>query len=281
MNSIKTALAQGQSDLSASSDSARLDAELLLAEVIGQSRAYLYAHTEEQLSPRQWQRWQQLLQRRQTRYPMAYLLGSKEFWSLSMKLSVHTLIPRPATEAMVAHILDFYSSNAKLSICDLGTGSGAIAIALAKHRPLWDITAVDIQASALAMAAYNASLHHCKNITFIASTWLKKLCYRQFDLIVSNPPYLAADDPHLNQTEIRYEPKQALISANQGLNDLDVIIKQSFHHLKPNGKLLLEHGYDQQRAILSRLQAHGYIHLGQGMDQDQIPRFCFGFKPSH
>lgn len=277
---IKTALAQGESDLSLSSDSPRLDAELLLAEVLGQSRTYLYAHAEDKLSAAQWHRWQQLLQQRQTRYPLAYLLGEKEFWSLSLKLSVHTLIPRPATEAMVAHILNGYPKHPSLKICDLGTGTGAIAIALAKERPHWDITAVDIHPAALAMAAFNAKYHHCQQIKFIASNWLTKLCYQQFDLIVSNPPYLAADDTHLQHTEISHEPELALISASAGLADLAKIIEQSFHHLSPQGQLLLEHGHTQQPQVMDLLARAGYQNLGQGLDQDQIPRYCFGFKPA-
>jgi release factor glutamine methyltransferase len=277
---IEQALSQGCQALAKVSDSQRLDCELLLAASIHRSRTFLYAHPDYVLTPSELKTWQHLLQQRQNHYPLAYLLGEKEFWSLNFKLSCHTLIPRPATEALIEYILNHYSEHQPLQVCDLGTGSGAIAITLAKERPDWQITAIDIHASAIAMADLNAKTHQCSNIDFIVSPWLKRLAYRKFDLIVSNPPYIGADDPHLCQGDLIHEPKLALISPKQGMHDLIQIMQEGLQHLNPKGQLVLEHGHTQQEQVIDAMRTLGYERTGGGLDQDKLARYSFGFKSS-
>jgi release factor glutamine methyltransferase len=276
---VEQALNEGVTVLAAVTDSPRMDAELMLATAMQRSRTYLYAHPEAELSPKVFKLWQHFLQKRQAHYPLAYLLGQKEFWSIDFKLSPHTLIPRPATEALIEYILGFYRRHSQLRVCDLGTGSGAIALSLAKACPQWQITAVDLQAATLAMAAWNAKNHQCHNVEFICSHWFKRLPYKTFDLIVANPPYIDETDPHLHQGDVAYEPKLALVSAKQGMQDLGLIMQQSLAHLQPEGQLVLEHGYNQQQQVMTELTQFGYQAVGGGQDQDHLPRFSYGFRP--
>lgn len=274
---IYSALKSACSQLESATDSPRLDAELLLAYCLGQSRSYLYAYPETELTSLQLDFFNHLIDQRKKSIPIAYLIGEKEFWSLNFKISIHTLIPRPATESLVAFVLDNFT-NPTLDICDLGTGSGAIAISLAKHRPKWSITAVDLQPGALAMARANANKHQCKNIEFYCSYWFDKLSDKKFDIIISNPPYIDPHDIHLNKGDVQHEPKQALISQQQGLEDLFYLISASQKHLNPNGTLILEHGYNQQAQIIDAMLKQGMEEVQGHMDDEQMPRFCVGLK---
>ena len=192
-------------------------------------------------------------------------------------MSIDTLIPRPATESIIDYVLSLHEKKSALKVCDLGTGSGAIAIALAKERPLWDITAVDIHPGALAMAKYNAHQHQCHNIQFICSHWLAKLPERHFDLIISNPPYIAAHDPHLNQGDVQHEPRRALVSADNGYHDLKQLIQESVMHLHHKGHFICEHGFEQQKQVADLMRQHG-LRVETHLDYDELPRFCVGYS---
>jgi release factor glutamine methyltransferase len=275
---ISSAIQQATVELHASSDSPRLDAELLMSYCLKCSRTYLYSHSEYELTDKQQSFWYHLLQARKNHQPIAYLTGQKEFWSLDFALSHHALIPRPATECLIEYILGHASSDRPLSVCDLGTGSGAIAVSLAKSRPQWKITAVDVQATAIALARYNAHYHHCAQIQFYQSDWFNKLPQNTFDIIVSNPPYIDETDVHLQQGDVQHEPRIALQSPRRGMHDLLHIIEQSSKHLHPNGMLILEHGYQQQDDVLNALTEFGFKNAQGFLDHDQQPRFCVALK---
>jgi release factor glutamine methyltransferase len=275
---ISEALKEATSQLQLISDSARLDAELLMAFCLKCPRTYLYSHSDEELSNEEASFWNLLIQKRLSSIPIAYLIGQKEFWSIPLQISIDTLIPRPATEALIEYVLEFYAKHSEINVCDLGTGSGAIAIALAKERPRWHIQAIDIHANTLAEARHNANINHCNHIEFICSNWFQKLAEYQFDLIISNPPYIDANDPHLNQGDVQHEPKRALISPKQGYQDLEHLISESLKHLKSNGQLILEHGYEQQAEVARLMQTYGLTEIKTYSDHEGQPRFCVGFK---
>jgi release factor glutamine methyltransferase len=275
---ISSAIQQATVELHASSDSPRLDAELLMCYCLKISRTYLYSHSEYELTDKQQSFWYHLLQARKKHQPIAYLTGQKEFWSLDFALSHHALIPRPATECLIEYTLAQTDSDKLLSVCDLGTGSGTIAITLAKSRPKWKIIAVDIQATAVALARYNAHYHHCPQIEFYQSDWFNKLPQKTFDIIISNPPYIDETDPHLQQGDVLHEPRIALQSPKQGMYDLLYLIEQSSEHLRPNGILILEHGYQQQPNVLNAMTEFGLKDAQGFLDHDQQPRFCVALK---
>lgn len=273
---IDELIRQASLSLQSISDSPRLDAEVLLAHVLQKSRGFLYAHPEYQLTDTELALWQTFITKRQQSVPIAYLIGEREFWSLSFYVSTATLIPRPATESLVSYLLNRYP-NTPLSICDLGTGTGAIAISLAHERPQWHVTAVDIQPQAIALAKKNAERHQTL-IHFICSNWFEQIPLSTFDIIVSNPPYIAPDDPHLFMGDVRHEPRTALVSAQQGLADIEYLLDHAAIHLNPNGILIFEHGYDQQPQILALMQAKGWKNPQGFNDEEGIPRFCVGHQ---
>jgi release factor glutamine methyltransferase len=275
---ISKALQQGVLTLQQKSDSPRLDAELLMSFCLKKPRTFLFSHADEELTPKELIHWEFLLKLRQSSLPIAYLTGQKEFWSIPLNISINTLIPRPATESLVEYILDFYAKHSQLKVCDLGTGSGAIAIALAKERTLWKIHAIDVHENTLAMAKYNALKNNCQQIKFICSDWFNKLPNEQFDLIVSNPPYIAPQDPHLTQGDVQHEPKRALISYHEGYKDLEYLVIESQQHLKQHGQIILEHGYQQSHQIVKLMENHGLKNIQSFPDHDGNPRFCVGFK---
>ncbi len=247
----------------------RLDLELLLAEVLQKPRSFLLAHSELELSCEQAKAFQILYKRRLGGEPMAYILGRKEFWSLVLTINDKVLIPRPETELLVELILQLDNPNAK--VADLGTGSGAIALALAKERPSWQITATDISEDALQVARFNAKKYQMPNIVFYCGDWCQVLPDEKFDVIVSNPPYLAQEDPHLKLGDVKFEPKTALV-AGDGLAAIKKIISQAKNKLRVNGVLALEHGYDQQSAIQKLLQQNGYQEITAYKDLAGIAR---------
>lgn len=272
---IKEALAFTQGALSQQSDSARLDAELLLCYVLQCPRTFLYSHDQDELSDEHWQSLEKYIELRQKSTPMAYILGEKEFWSYPFKLGPHTLIPRPATECLIEYI-ENQNLGKNLRVLDLGTGSGAIAISLAKMHPSWKITATDIQATALAIAKHNAHLNQVEHIRFLWSDWFSKLSGAQFDMIISNPPYIDIHDPYLLIGDVQHEPKKALISPHQGLKDLEHIIQKAKLHLKNSGLLILEHGYNQQEDVKSLLKKYAYQEIEGYQDHEGHHRFCVG-----
>ena len=254
---IELALQQACSQLPDAA-TARLEAEMLLSWVLACPRTTLRAWPERTLSAQQHTDFQQSLARRLQGEPMAYILGQREFWDFTLKVSPATLIPRPETEHLVELALQRIPDNALWQLADLGTGSGAIALALASERRHCYVTASDASTEALAVAQENASTLALQNIYFMQGSWFAPLRQQQFQVIVSNPPYVAQHDPHLQRGDVRFEPVLALSSGHDGLDALRHIIKTSPAHLTPGGWLLLEHGFDQGDAVTHLLRQQGF-----------------------
>jgi release factor glutamine methyltransferase len=240
-----------------SGDSARRDAEVLLCHCLGKSRSYLYGWPEAEVELDQGQRYLELLRARRRGHPVAHLTGAREFWSLSLAVNEHTLIPRSDTETLVEWALELPLPGRSV-VADLGTGSGAIALALATERPDWRVLATDMSAAALAMAAANAARLQLPGIDLLRCDWLAALAAAQFDLLISNPPYIASGDAHLSEGDLRFEPATALCSGVDGLEDLRSIVAQAPFALRGGAWLLLEHGHDQADAVRSLLCEAGF-----------------------
>jgi release factor glutamine methyltransferase len=247
--------------LAPSSDTARLDAELLLAHVLGVNRAWLAAHDEETVAAPEFQT---LVERRAAGEPLAYIVGYKDFWTLRLEVTPHVLVPRPETELLVE--LALRNEALSVSVADLGTGSGAIALALASTRPGWNIAGTDISAEALELARRNASKLGVRNVEFLQGSWFAPLAGRRFSLIASNPPYVSANDAALAHPTLQFEPQQALIAGPDGMASLDEIIRGAPAYLEPRGALLLEHGSDQAHAVSNELVARGFRHVRSHRD---------------
>ncbi|MDX2347102.1 MAG: peptide chain release factor N(5)-glutamine methyltransferase [Legionella sp.] len=284
---IKLVLREITKRLSASSDTARLDAELLLMHILQKPRAFLYAHADDALTPKQTAQLELVLSKRLQGVPMAYLLGEREFWSLLFYVTPDTLIPRPETELLVELALNLLSTKKSCSVLELGTGTGAISVALASEKPDWTFLALDVSQKALDIAEKNINRHQIKNINLIQSNWFEAItnmptCHgsseASFDLIISNPPYLAQDDTHQHQGDLRFEPKSALLSGQDGLDDLNVIIQNSMRHLEPGGILLLEHGYEQAKAVKKKLHLANYKKTATWKDSNHLDRVSGGWK---
>jgi release factor glutamine methyltransferase len=257
------------------SDSARLDAELLLAKVLDKPRSYLLTWPERAVSLAQQQQFEQLLSAREQGQPVAYLLGQREFWSLSLAVNDSTLIPRPETEHLVAAVLALQLPE-QAQVVDLGCGTGAIALALKSERPQWQITAVERDARALALAQHNAEQLRLA-LEFCASDWFSALpMAQQFDVVVSNPPYIDAADPHLLQGDVRFEPRSALVAEQQGLADLAQLIAQAPSYLRNGGWLLLEHGWQQGAAVRQLFEQQGYKQVSSQHDYAKLERISSG-----
>lgn len=260
------------------------EASLLLAEALGRDRAWLIAHGDELASAGQACAFQNLIARRLAGEPMAYVLGQRGFWSLSLKVTPAVLVPRPETELLVEQVLACLPETRTaqpVRIADLGTGSGAIALALASERPQWQIVATDASSAALAVARDNAQAlgleHH---IQFRQGHWYQALAGQPaFDALVSNPPYIARDDEHLADPALRHEPQAALVSGRDGLDDIRQLIAGAGEHLRPGGWLLLEHGWDQAEAVRALLHAHGFAEVDSRRDLGGQPRISFGRRP--
>jgi release factor glutamine methyltransferase len=275
--SIEAWLAEARTQLEAGSDSARLDAELLLAHVLQQGRTWLYTWSDRLLSAEQQQAADALLARRLAGEPVAYLLGERDFWSLSLNVNPSTLIPRPDTETLVEWALELpLPANSRM--LDLGTGTGAIALALASEQPSWQVSGVDFNADAVALAQANAARNQLARVSFMQSDWYSAVS-GDFDLIVSNPPYIDEDDEHLAQGDVRFEPRSALVADNHGLSDLALIIDRAPGFLRANGWLLLEHGYQQADAVCELLRARGFAEVSNRRDLGGQPRISGGRWP--
>ena len=251
-------LADAADRLRACSDTPRLDAEVLLMHVCRLTRAALVTRADDLLSAEQQTQMLALLERRRQGEPVAYLTGEREFWSMTLAVTSDTLIPRPDTEVLVERTLALIPVDARWRIADLGTGSGAIALAIARERPHCHVVATDISDAALAVAQANALHHTIRNIEFRCGSWEQPLASEAFEVIVSNPPYIRADDPHLQQGDVRFEPRGALVAGDDGLDAIRQIARLGRVHLKPGGWLLLEHGYDQAQQVEAILHAAGY-----------------------
>jgi len=269
------------------SDSARLDVELLLCEVLGKERTYLFTWPEKQPDAQQLAHFKALLERRLRGEPVAHILGVRDFWSLSLKVNSSTLIPRPDTEVLVETVLGLaLPGNAR--VLDLGTGTGAIALALASEYPAWQVTAVDYSADAVGLAEANRERCGLVNVRVLQSDWFLALGDEanapRFDVIVSNPPYIDPQDPHLLQGDVRFEPLSALVADDAGLSDLRLIAEQARAFFTPSARtakrawLVLEHGYDQALAVQTLLQEAGYAEVRTVKDyggQDRVTLGCF------
>ena len=262
------------------SPTAQLDAELLLAFVLEKPRSYLYTWPDKTVTEAQVAAFMTLLERRQRGEPVAYLLGRQGFWTLDLQVAKHTLIPRADTELLVESALQLADASSTLKVLELGTGTGALALALASERPLWAVTGVDRIESAVALAQNNQRQLQLANVEFLSSHWFSALTAQRYDLIVSNPPYIADNDPHLQQGDVRFEPLSALVSGPDGLDDIRLIIAQAPSYLTANGWLLLEHGFDQASAVRELLQQAGFIDVSSQRDLSGHQRISLGRLPS-
>lgn len=260
----------------ADGDSPRRDAEILLGWITGRARTYLLAFGETGLTDAELSQLEVLLARRERGEPVAYLTGQREFWSLPLAVSPATLIPRPDSECLVEQGLARLPAG-PCRILDLGTGTGAIALALASERPDATVIALDLVPEAVALARSNAQNLAIDNVTVLQSDWFSALSPGQrFELIVSNPPYIDPQDPHLSQGDVRYEPKSALVAGNQGLEDLQLLINEARRWLQPGGWLLLEHGWRQGEAVREQFNGAGYRQVETHRDYGGNERLTAG-----
>ena len=252
-----------------------LDTRVLLRAALGATDAQLAAHPERVPGERERERFMELVKRRRAGEPVAYLTGSREFYGLAFKVTPAVLIPRPETELLVEAALDHIPARAEYRVLDLGTGSGCVAVTIAKERPRACITAADVSSAALAIARENAATHGT-NIELIESDWFAALADRRFDVIVANPPYIAEGDPHLAQGDVRFEPRGALVSGSAGLDAIETIVERARDHLVPGGVILLEHGHEQGSCSRVLLAAHGYDRIFTRRDLSDIERVSGG-----
>jgi release factor glutamine methyltransferase len=277
--SIEQILKQAEQQLQTVSDSARLDAEVLLAAVLNKNRSYFRAFPERILTNAENEHFQSLLNKRLHGHPIAHITGQREFWSLDLDVNEHTLIPRPDTETLIEFVLQNFPQD-KLDVVDLGTGSGAIALALASERPLWKLLATDQSEQALTVAENNAKKCQLTNVSFKHGSWFQPLESSRYDIIISNPPYIPQQDPHLQQGDVRFEPISALASGEDGLDDIRYLISHANKHLQPQGWLILEHGYDQKQAIFDLFKQAGFDNITQKDDYGNNPRLSAGQLPA-
>jgi release factor glutamine methyltransferase len=254
---------------------APLDARVLLRAALGATDAQLAAHPERVLAERERVRFTELVQRRRAGEPVAYLVGSREFYGLAFKVTPAVLIPRPETELLVEAALERMQAGAECRVLDLGTGSGCVAVAIAKEHPGARVTATDISPAALTIARENAAAHGA-DIELIESDWFAALAGCRFDVIVANPPYIADGDPHLLQGDVRFEPRGALVSGSAGLDAIETIVECAGSHLAPGGILLFEHGYQQGACSRVLLAAHHYAEIFTRRDLSDIERVTGG-----
>ena len=277
---LRQLLAQLGERLAAVSDSPRLEAELLLAEALGRTRSWLLAWPEHEPDAAALERLHALLEQRLEGRPLAHVLGRREFWSLELASDARALVPRPETETLVEWALELPLPE-EARVLDLGTGSGAIALALASERPAWRITATDLDPEALALARDNAARLGLQRVAFRQGAWFEAVADAPpWDLVCSNPPYVAEGDPHLARDGLPFEPPHALVAGPEGLDDLRLITAQAPAHLRPGGWLLLEHGHDQADAVRALLRAAGFESIATRADLAGHPRISGGRRPA-
>ena len=256
--------------LSDHSDSARLDAELIICHILKISRTALITQDQTNIKHSQAEQIQSLLERRKLGYPIAYVTGTRHFWDLELKVNEATLIPRPETELLIEVALRLFSKEQNIKVLDLGTGSGAIAIAIAKACENWTVLACDNANAALDIAILNAARYQLANVQFKLSNWFTELSSTsstdKFDLIISNPPYIEENDPHLTIGDVQFEPQSALCSGHDGLKDIRLLIAAATNYLTPQGWLWLEHGYDQAERVKDLFNENAYHNITQHID---------------
>jgi len=278
---IQQALQQARHALSKTGDSttgesAAIDTQVLLCYVLQCNSAHLIAWPEKDLDKEQAAQFLQLIQQRKQGLPVAHLTGQREFWSLNFNVDNSTLIPRPETETLVEFILEKFGDIKNLKLLDLGTGAGAIAIAIASEKPKWEIFASDVSEQALKLARKNSEQHQTGNTTFIHSNWFNNISEQNFDIIVSNPPYIAEGDPHLSTGDVRFEPKRALTSGESGMDDIEHLCSQAKNHLLKNGWLIVEHGYNQAQTVADCFAKNTYTQIEQKKDLSEHTRMTAG-----
>lgn len=279
-NSIANLTSQGQQLLAKISDSGKLDVEILLSLVLKKTRSYLFTWPEKKLSDEQLHEFIKLLSRRADGEPIAYITGIKEFWSLPFAVSKATLIPRPDTETLVELVLELYPDNKVITCLDLGTGTGAIALALASEKAMWKIDAIDFNPDAVALAQRNAQALNLAQVDIYQSDWFKGVSKNtKFDIIVSNPPYIDSDDINLSHGDVRFEPKSALVSSEQGLADIKHIANKARCFLNTEGKLFFEHGFEQGHAVRTILTDLGYKNVQSKQDLNGHERISWATYP--
>ena len=276
MLSIQAALTQAADLLAACSDSAWLDAEVLLCWVLEKNRSYLRTWPNRALDGQQTELFWAAIHKRQQGTPIAYITGHREFWSRDFQVTADVLIPRPDTELLVELALQLIPIDKPYNVIDLGTGSGIIAITLAAERPLAKLTATDMSAAALRVAQSNAERHLLGNIQFYASDWFSQIPPKPYDLVASNPPYIAEGDPHLQTGDLRFEPQTALVGLDNGLAAIKTLAEQARCYLQPGGHLLVEHGYNQQENVQGIFKNLQYADVQTYADLSGQPRVTYG-----
>lgn len=274
--SIKHLLQEAVEKFTAVSNSERLDADLLLMHALDVPRSYLIAHADEVPDQRAQKRYMNMVERRATGEPVAYILGYQEFWSMRFDVCDAVLIPRPETETLVAKALEIIPTHEPWRMADLGTGSGAIALAVASERPHCDVIATDISTAALAMARDNAQRNQLTHIDFRQGHWLDAIPEGSLEMIVSNPPYVSENDSHLDAPSMQFEPREALIAPANGLRWLREIIAGAPPLLTQGGWLLLEHGFDQADFVVELMAAQGFKNVATATDLAGHPRVTYG-----
>lgn len=273
---IEKNLSDASKQLAITSDSPQLDAELLLSFILHQPRSYLHAHAEDELTAEQVTQFNDCIRRRANGEPIAYITGSRAFWKFELEVTPDVLIPRPETELLIELALELFPENRAIKLADLGTGSGAIALALAYERPEWQIYATDVSESALAIADNNAQQLGLKNVAFFSGNWCTALLTTDFDVIVSNPPYIAESEWKEYAEGLKYEPKLALTSGEAGLDAIQEIANAARHYLKPGGYLLVEHGFAQGAAVRSIFESFGFSAIKTMVDLSGKERVTVG-----
>jgi release factor glutamine methyltransferase len=271
-DTIAVLLEAARSKLAPLHESPRLDAELILAHVLGRPRSHLYAWPQRRIDAELRRRFESLIERRAAGEPVAYLLGRREFWSLELEVGAATLVPRPETELLVELALSRLPASDPCRVLDLGTGSGAIALALSTERPQWSVTAVEASAGALAIARRNRERLRLNNLTLLRGDWYTPVTGRHFELIVSNPPYVRRQDPRLTRGDLRHEPRSALDGGPDGLISLARIIAGTANHLSPEGLLIVEHGPDQADSVRELAAGAGLVSIESHRDLAGLTR---------
>jgi release factor glutamine methyltransferase len=278
---LREALLEGQQALRRLPHSSpRLEAELLLSKATGYARSHLYSWAEQPIEPSDYRQYRELLKRRASGEPIAYILGRQEFWSLELRVTPATLIPRPDSELLVERALELLPADRPIRLADLGTGSGALAAALARERPHWQIMATDRSAQALAVARGNFRRLGLAQIETLQGDWLAPLAGRRFHCVLSNPPYIPVSDPHLRRGDLRFEPRMALAGGPDGLEAIRRIASEVQSCLEDQGLLLLEHGYDQGAGVRRLLHQQGYGRVESWRDLAGRERVTGGFSPT-